>query len=43
MRRNDSVGKLLRITLNDTQLKTGLEKPFFEYPFEIGTYLAKNT
>jgi len=43
MRRNDNVGKLLRITLNDTQLETGLDKPFFEYPFEIGTYLAKNT
>ena len=43
MQRNDTVGKLLRITLNDTQMETGLEHPFFTYDYNYSTYIAKNT
>ena len=43
MRRGDSAGQLLRVTLNDTQLETGLERPFFQYDYEYSDYTTTNT
>lgn len=43
LRRKDMAGKALSITLNDTQLESGLIRPFQEYNSIDTQYVTKNT
>ena len=43
LRRKDDVGKMIRATLNNTQIEVGLPHPFFTYNSDKINYCTKNT